>query len=79
LTSLNTKVAQTLAGHHSAAFTLDAYPVSVPQQLEEAGEAVAAVLQFGSSSESDRSEDCAQVIEIIGAPGQIRTPDLLVS
>jgi hypothetical protein len=32
------KTAQTLAGHHSAAFTLDQYAVAVPQQLEDAGE-----------------------------------------
>jgi integrase len=38
------KTAQTLAGHHSAAFTVDQYADAVPQKLEEAGEAVAAVL-----------------------------------
>ena len=36
----NAKVAQTLAGHHSASFTLDQYADAVPQQLEEAGEKV---------------------------------------
>jgi integrase len=42
---VNAKVAQTLAGHHSAAFTLDQYADAVPQQLEEAGEKVATVLR----------------------------------
>ena len=41
---VNAKVAQTLAGHHSAAFTLDQYADAVPQQLEEAGEKVSTVL-----------------------------------
>ena len=47
---VNIKVAQTLAGHHSAAFTLDQYADAVPQQLEEAGEKVAAVLLAASGS-----------------------------
>jgi integrase len=47
---VNAKVAQTLAGHHSAAFTLDQYADAVPQQLEEAGEKVAAVLLTASGS-----------------------------
>jgi integrase len=38
---VNAKVAQTLAGHHSASFTLDQYADAVPEQLEEAGEKVA--------------------------------------
>jgi integrase len=41
---VNARVAQTLAGHHSAAFTLDQYPDAVPQQLEKAGEKVSTVL-----------------------------------
>jgi integrase len=41
---VNAKVAQTLAGHHSASFTLDQYADAVPEQLEEAGEKVASVL-----------------------------------
>jgi len=47
---LNMKVAQTLAGHHSAAFTLDQYADAVPQQLEDAGEKVASVLLTASGS-----------------------------
>ena len=47
---VNAKVAQTLAGHHSAAFTLDQYADALPQQLEEAGEKVAAVLLQASGS-----------------------------
>jgi integrase len=46
----NPKVAQTLAGHHSAAFTLDRYADAVPEQLEEAGERVADVLRKASGS-----------------------------
>lgn len=44
------KVAQTLAGHHSASFTLDQYADAVPEQLEEAGEKVAAVLSSAGGS-----------------------------
>jgi hypothetical protein len=44
------KTAQTLAGHHSAAFTLDQYADAVPQQLEDAGEKVANVLLAASGS-----------------------------
>jgi hypothetical protein len=40
----NMKIAQTLAGHHSAAFALDQYADALPQQLEEAGENVASGL-----------------------------------
>ena len=47
---VNIKVAQTLAGHHSAAFTLDQYADAVPQQLEDAGEKVASVLLTASGS-----------------------------
>jgi integrase len=47
---VNIKVAQTLAGHHSAAFTLDQYADAVPQQLEDAGEKVASVLLAASGS-----------------------------
>jgi Phage integrase family len=46
----NMKIAQTLAGHHSAAFTVDQYADAVPQQLEEAGEKVASVLLAASGS-----------------------------
>jgi len=79
----NMKVAQTLAGHHSAAFTLDQYADAVPQQLEEAGEKVAAVLLERSGSilvaaPKAAAPAKAQVIELNGAPGEIRTPDLLV-
>jgi len=38
------KVAQTLAGHHSAVFTLDVYADALPQQMDEAGEKVADVI-----------------------------------
>jgi len=47
---INVKVAQTLAGHHSAAFTLDQYADAVPHQLEEAGEKVASLLLAASGS-----------------------------
>ena len=42
--------AQTLAGHHSASFTLDQYADAVPQQLEEAGEKVSTVPLEASGS-----------------------------
>jgi hypothetical protein len=47
---VNIKVAQTLAGHHSAAFTLDQYADAVPHQFEEAGEKVASLLLAASGS-----------------------------
>jgi site-specific recombinase XerD len=46
------KVAKTLAGHHSASFTLDQYADAVPEQLEEAGEKVANVLFAASGSKT---------------------------
>jgi integrase len=49
---VNAKVAQTLAGHHSASFTLDQYADAVPEQLEEAGEKVANVLTAASGSKT---------------------------
>jgi integrase len=49
---VNAKVAQTLAGHHSASFTLDQYADAVPEQLEEAGEKVASVLVAASGSKT---------------------------
>jgi integrase len=49
---VNAKFAQTLAGHHSAAFTLDQYADAVPHQLEEAGEKVATVLAAASGSKT---------------------------
>jgi integrase len=49
---VNAKVAQTLAGHHSASFTLDQYADAVPEQLEEASEKVASVLLKASGSNS---------------------------
>jgi integrase len=80
---VNAKVAQTLAGHHSTSFTLDQYADAVPQQLEDAGEKVATVLLEASGSISVAApkqveSKSAQVIEISGAPGEIRTPDPLV-
>jgi integrase len=77
---VNAKVAQTLAGHHSAAFTLDQYADAVPHQLEEAGEKVSTVLLEASGSilvaEAKQLEvRTAQVIELESAPGEIRTPD----
>jgi hypothetical protein len=44
------KVAQTLAGHYSAAFTLDVYADALPRQIDEAGEKVANVLIGASGS-----------------------------
>jgi integrase len=80
---VNMKVAQTLAGHHSAAFTLDQYADAVPQQLEEAGEKVASVLLTAAGSilvaaPKTAGRSLRQVVESIGAPGGIRTPGLLV-
>ena len=77
---VNAKVAQTLAGHHSAAFTLDQYADAVPQQLEEAGEKVSTVLLEASGSilvaeTKQTGVRTAQVIELESAPGEIRTPD----
>ena len=69
-----------MAGHHSAAFTLDQYADAVPQQLEEAGEKVSTVLLEASGSilvAQAKLIDVksAQVIELESAPGEIRTPD----
>jgi Phage integrase family len=77
---VNAKVAQTLAGHHSASFTLDQYADAVPEQLEEAGEKVAAVLVAASGSKTVAAANLievktSQVIELESAPGEIRTPD----
>ena len=77
---MNAKVAQTLAGHHSASFTLDQYADAVPEQLEEAGEKVANVLLAASGSilvaaPKQPEVRTAQVIELESAPGEIRTPD----
>jgi Phage integrase family len=77
---VNAKVAQTLAGHHSAAFTLDQYADAVPHQLEEAGEKVASILLEASGSKmvaapNEPQSEQAQVIELYSAPGEIRTPD----
>jgi integrase len=77
---VNAKVAQTLAGHHSAAFTLDQYADAVPHQLEEAGEKVANVLLAASGSKMVAVPkmpiaESAQVIDLKSAPGEIRTPD----
>jgi integrase len=47
---VNVKVAQMLAGHHSAAFTLDVYADALPQQMDEAGEKVADVIIAASGS-----------------------------
>jgi hypothetical protein len=47
---VNAKVVQSLAGHHSASFTLDRYADAVPEQLEGAGERVADVLRRASGS-----------------------------
>jgi hypothetical protein len=70
----------TLAGHHSAAFTLDQYADALPQQLEEAGEKVSTVLLEASGSilvaqANEIKVRSAQVIEFESAPGEIRTPD----
>jgi hypothetical protein len=77
---VNAKVAQTLAGHHSASFTLDQYADAVPQQLEDAGEKVATVLLEATGSILVAAQKIAhpkapQLIEFDGAPGEIRTPD----
>ena len=73
---VNAKVAQTLAGHHSASFTLDQYADAVPQQLEEAGEKVATLLLEASGSilvagAQQPEVRKAQVIELESAPGEI--------
>jgi hypothetical protein len=73
---VNAKVAQTLAGHHSASFTLDQYADAVPEQLEEAGEKVAGVLLAASGSKTvaapkQPEPKNAQVIEFESAPGEI--------
>jgi len=77
---VDAKVAQTLAGHHSASFKLDQYADPVPEQLEEAGEKVANVLRQASGSKTVAATKAAevrtsQVIELERAPGEIRTPD----
>jgi integrase len=80
---VNAKVAQTLAGHHSAAFTVDQYADAVPQQLEEAGEKVATVLLDASGSILVAAPKrpaliSVQVVDSESAPEGIRTPDHLV-
>jgi hypothetical protein len=77
---VNAKVAQTLAGHHSASFTLDQYADAVPEQLEEAGERVSTVLLEASGSilvaEAKQPEvRRGKIVELSSAPGEIRTPD----
>jgi len=47
---VNVKIAQILAGPHSAAFTLDVYADALPQQMDEAGEKVADVIIAASGS-----------------------------
>ena len=47
---VNVKVAQTLAGHHSAAFILDVYADALPHQIDEAAEKVADVFVAASGS-----------------------------
>jgi len=47
---VNVKVAQSLAGHHSAAITLDVYADAQPQQMDEAGEKVDDVIIAASGS-----------------------------
>jgi integrase len=47
---VNVKVAQMLAGHHSAAFTVDVYADALPQQMDEAGEKMADVIIGASGS-----------------------------
>jgi hypothetical protein len=54
---VSAKIAQILADHHSARFTLDQYADAVPEQLEEADEKVAAVLRAASGSRA--AADCA--------------------
>ena len=60
---------QSLAGYHSAAFTLDRYADAVPERMEEAVERVAAVLAkaFGSKmvASADQSPtSAAQVVDL---------------
>ena len=74
---VNAKVAQTLAGHHSASFTLDQYADAVPQQLEQAGEKVSTVLLEASGSilgaEAKRLEvRTAQVLRYQARPERLR-------
>ena len=78
---VNAKVAQTLAGHHSASFTLDQYADAVPEQLEEAGEKVASVLTAASGSKTvaaPKKPDAqpAQVLELIARPERFELPTL---
>jgi hypothetical protein len=80
---VNIKVVQTLAGHHSAAFTLDQYADVIPQDIEDAGEKVAAVLFAASGSilvapRKTMLPAKSQVIDLTSAPGRIRTADHLV-
>ena len=80
---VNAKVAQTLAGHHSTAFTLDQNADAVPQQLEEAREKVASVLLAASGSilvaePKELPTARGQLIDLECAPGRIRTADHLV-
>ena len=76
----NAKVVQTLAGHHSASFTLDQYADAVPEQLNDAGEAVATILRAASGSKTvaepkPQLPTPMQLVDLDGAPGEIRTPD----
>ena len=78
---VNAKVAQTLAGHHSAAFTLDQYADAVPEQLEEAGEKVANILRAASGSKTVAEPKSAlplppQVIDRLARPERFELPTL---
>src|ERR1700730_13911136 len=81
---VDTKTAQTLAGHHSASFTVYQYADAVPQQLQEAGEKLASVLLDASgsilvaASKKGQALVSVQVVDSESAPEGIRTPDPLV-
>ena len=72
-----------LVGHARPSFTMDVYADAWPDAVSGAGEKVHGLLlsESGSSLVADAPADDSirvQVLDESGAPGEIRTPDLLV-
>jgi integrase len=72
-----------LVGHARPSFTMDVYADAWPDAVSAAGEKVAALLFADSGSKTvaepnAKASKSAQLIDVSGAPGEIRTPDPLV-
>lgn len=76
----NVATVQAILGHASAVTTLNTYADAWAAQIEHSGEDIARIM-FGASGSSlvaskpVKAAGGGQVIEIDGAPGEIRTPD----